>query len=92
MKPACIYKNTEYLINISLLFFGREDEFMATFLKYLVYILVIMFLFVVIKGWYSGSINEDSTIKEVVIQVDSDGRKMAEDVAKTVDSEMSKAR
>ncbi len=65
---------------------------MATFLKYLVYILVIMFLFVVIKGWYSGSINEDSTIKEVVIQVDSDGRKMAEDVAKTVDSEMSKVK
>ena len=65
---------------------------MATFFKYLVYILVIIFLFVVIKGWYGGSINENSTVKEVVVQVDADGKQMADDIAKMVDSKMNKAR
>lgn len=65
---------------------------MATFLKYLVYILVILFLYIVIKGWYGGSINENSTIKEVVVQVGDDSKEIAKDVSKTVEEEMNKAK
>lgn len=54
---------------------------MAKFLKYLIYIFVIIALYIVGKGIYDGDITSSTTIGEVATQVDDGTKNMAIDAA-----------
>ena len=57
---------------------------MATFLKYLIYIFILAALYIVGKGIYDGSITSDTTVGEVVSQVDKGTGTMAKNAAGTI--------
>ncbi len=57
---------------------------MATFLRYVVYVLIILAVYFVGKGVYDGSITSDSTVGEVASQVNADTKTMAKDAARAV--------
>ncbi len=52
---------------------------MGTFLKYLVYLLIIIALFFIGKGIYDGSINSQTTVGDVATQVSNDTKGLAQD-------------
>ena len=52
---------------------------MGTFFKYVFYIILILVIYLVGKGVYEGSINENTTVGSVMEQVDADGRQMVRD-------------
>ena len=52
---------------------------MGTFLKYLVYLLIIIALFFIGKGTYDGSINSQTTVGDVATQLSNDTKGLAQD-------------
>ena len=52
---------------------------MGTFLKSLVYLLIIIALFFIGKGIYDGSINSQTTVGDVATQVSNDTKGLAQD-------------
>ena len=50
---------------------------MGTFLKYILYILLIIVLYAVVKGFYDGKINSSTSLGSVVDQVDQEARDVA---------------
>ena len=59
-------------------------KIMGTFLKYVLYIILALVIYLVGKGIYEGSINENTTVGGVVEQVDAGGRQMVQDGADVV--------
>jgi hypothetical protein len=58
---------------------------MGTFLKYLVYALIILAIYIVVRGWYDGDITQNTTVGEVMSQVDNGTKEMAHDAMAQVD-------
>lgn len=62
---------------------------MGTVIKYIVYILIIIAVYIIGKGLYTGSITSSTTVGSVVTQVDDGTKNIAEDavnvIEKTVD-------
>lgn len=54
---------------------------MAKFLKYLIYIFVIIALYIIGKGVYDGEITTSTTLGEVANQVDKGTQTLARDAA-----------
>ncbi len=54
---------------------------MAKFLKYLIYIFVIIALYIVGKGIYDGDITSSTTLGEMATQVDDGAKTLARDAA-----------
>ncbi len=54
---------------------------MGTFLKYIFYIILIVVVYLVGRGIYEGSINEQTTVGSVVEQVGEGSRQLATDGA-----------
>ena len=52
---------------------------MGTLLKYVIYAILIVVLYLVGKGIYDGAINEQTTVGEVVDQVGEGSKQMAKD-------------
>lgn len=52
---------------------------MGTFFKYVFYVILLLVVYLVGKGIYEGSINENTTVGGVVEQVDAGGRQMVQD-------------
>ena len=52
---------------------------MGTFLKYLIYLLIIIALFFIGKGIYEGTIDSQTTVGEVAKQVSNDTKDLAQD-------------
>ena len=50
---------------------------MGTFLKYIFYIILIVVIYLVGRGIYEGSINEQTTVGSVVEQVGEGGKQLA---------------
>ncbi len=50
---------------------------MGTFLKYMLYVLLIIVLYAVVKGFYDGKINSSTTLGNVVEQVDQETKNIA---------------
>ncbi|MBE6443100.1 MAG: hypothetical protein E7020_00325 [Alphaproteobacteria bacterium] len=59
---------------------------MGTFFKYLIYLLVIIVLYLVIKGCYDGSINSQTTVGNVASQVSQGTQEMATNAANVVEN------
>ncbi len=59
---------------------------MGTFLKYVFYILLIFVVYLVGKGIYEGSINEQTTVGAVVDQVGEESKQLAKDGVNAVDN------
>lgn len=59
---------------------------MGTFLKYLFYLILIVVIYLVGKGIYEGSIDEKTTVGQVVDQVDSGARQIAKDTGDAVEN------
>lgn len=59
---------------------------MGTFFKYLIYLLIIIVLYLVIKGCYDGSINSQTTVGNVASQVTQGTQEMAVDAANAVEN------
>lgn len=57
---------------------------MGTFLKYLVYVLILIALYVVIKGLYDGNINSSTTIGNAAVQVGEGTKEIAADTVNAV--------
>ncbi len=57
---------------------------MGTFLKYIFYIILIVVIYLVGRGIYEGSINEQTTVGSVVEQVGEGSRQLATDGADAV--------
>lgn len=57
---------------------------MGTVIKYIVYVLIIIALYIVGRGLYTGSINGSTTVGDVVTQIDSGTREIARDTANAV--------
>ncbi|MBQ9732191.1 MAG: hypothetical protein IJV97_03795 [Alphaproteobacteria bacterium] len=57
---------------------------MGTFFKYVFYVILLLVVYLVGKGIYEGSINENTTVGGVVEQVDAGGRQMVQDGADVV--------
>lgn len=58
---------------------------MGTFLKYLFYLVLIVVVYLVGKGIYEGSINEQTTVGQVVDQVDSGAQNMVKQTGNAVE-------
>lgn len=52
---------------------------MGTFLKYLFYIVLIVVVYLVAKGIYTGDINEKTTVGQVVSDVESGSKQMVKE-------------
>ncbi|MBE6452536.1 MAG: hypothetical protein E7012_03490 [Alphaproteobacteria bacterium] len=59
---------------------------MGTFFKYVFYIALIVVVYLVGKGIYEGSINEDTTVGSVMNQVGEGSEQMAKDGVNAVNS------
>ena len=57
---------------------------MGTVIKYIIYVLIIIALYIVGKGLYTGSITNSTTVGDVAVQIDNGTRKIAKDTAKAV--------
>lgn len=57
---------------------------MGTVIKYIIYVLIIIALYIVGKGLYTGSITGSTTVGDVVTQIDSGTREIAKDTANAV--------
>ena len=58
---------------------------MGTFFKYLIYLLVIIALYIVVKGCYDGTINSQTSVGDVASQVTQGTKNIAEDAANAID-------
>lgn len=58
---------------------------MGTFLKYLFYLILIVVIYLVGRGIYEGNINEQTSVGQVVDQVDSGVKNMATEAGNSVD-------
>ncbi len=65
---------------------------MGTFLKYVIYVLVIIALYIIAKGVYDGNITSSTTLGEVATQVDDGTRNMAKDAANDVNKAINDVR
>ncbi len=65
---------------------------MGTFLKYLFYLLLLVVIFLVAKGIYDGNIDRETTVGEVVSQVEDGTQEMAKDAGNAVDKAVDKYR
>lgn len=63
---------------------------MGTFLKYVIYAILIVVLYLVGKGIYDGAINEQTTVGEVVDQVGEGSKQMAKDGVDAIDNAVNK--
>lgn len=59
---------------------------MGTFLKYLFYLILIIVIYLVGKGIYEGNIDKETTVGQVVNQVESGTRQMAKDTSDAVEN------
>ena len=59
---------------------------MGTLLKYIFYIILIVVIYLVGRGIYEGSINEDTTVGSVVDQVGEGSKQLAKDGANAVEN------
>lgn len=57
---------------------------MGTVIKYIIYVLIIIALYIVGKGLYTGSITNSTTIGDVAVQIDNGTREIARDTANAV--------
>ncbi|MBR2033518.1 MAG: hypothetical protein IKA03_02470 [Alphaproteobacteria bacterium] len=64
---------------------------MGTLLKYVIYAILIVVLYLVGKGIYDGAINEQTTVGEVVDQVGEGSKQMAKDSVDAIDNAVNKA-
>ncbi len=67
-------------------------KIMGTFLKYLAYLLVIVVLYIIIRGFFDGSINSSTTVGGVAEQVNDGTRAMVSDAADAVSEAVDDAR
>lgn len=58
---------------------------MGTFLKYLFYLILIVVIYLVGRGIYEGNINEQTSVGQVVDQVDAGVKNMAAEAGNSVD-------
>lgn len=58
---------------------------MGTFLKYLIYVVLLVVLYVVIKGFYDGNINSSTTLGNVANQVEMETQEIATETSKAVE-------
>ena len=65
---------------------------MGTFLKYLVYLLIIIALYIFGKGFYDGSINSSTTVGSVAAQVDEGTKNIARETADAVSHAVDEAK
>lgn len=65
---------------------------MGTFLKYVFYILLIIALYIIGKGFYDGSINSTTPVGTVATQVDEGTKTIARDAADAVSNAVDDAR
>ena len=63
---------------------------MGTFLKYVIYAILIIVLYLVGKGVYDGAINEQTTVGDVVEQVSEGSKQMAKDSVEAIDNAVNK--
>ena len=63
---------------------------MGTLLKYVIYAILIIVLYLVGKGIYDGAINEQTTVGEVVDQVGEGSKQMAKDSVEAIDNVVNK--
>ncbi len=59
---------------------------MGTLLKYIFYIILIVVIYLVGRGIYEGSINENTTVGAVVDQVGEGSKQLAKDGANAVEN------
>ena len=59
-----------------------------SFLKYLIYIVLAIVLYIVAKGFYDGSITGSTTVDEVGAKINSETRNMAETATDAVEKSM----
>ena len=57
---------------------------MGTFLKYVFYVLLIIVLYTVVKGFYDGKINSSTTLGSVVEQIDQETKDVANETLKVI--------
>lgn len=57
---------------------------MGTVIKYIIYVLIIIALYIVGKGLYTGSITGSTTVGDVAVQIDNGTREIARDTANAV--------
>ncbi len=62
-----------------------EEKNMGTILKYVFYLILIVVIFLVGRGIYEGSIDSDTTVGEVVEQVDAGAKNMVKSGSETVE-------
>lgn len=58
---------------------------MGTFLKYLIYVVLLVVLYVVIKGFYDGKINSSTTLGNVANQVEMETQEIATETSKAIE-------
>ena len=63
---------------------------MGTFLRYVIYIILIIVLYLVGKGIYEGAINEQTTVGEVVNQIGEGSKQMAKESVEAIDNAVNK--
>lgn len=59
---------------------------MGTFLKYLFYLVLIIVIYLVGRGIYEGNIDKQTTVSEVVDQVESGSKQMMQDTGDAVEN------
>ena len=59
---------------------------MGTFLKYLFYLVLIIVIYLVGRGIYKGNIDKQTTVGEVVDQVESGSKQMMQDTGDAVEN------
>lgn len=57
---------------------------MGTFIRYIIYFLIIIALYIVGKGLYTGSITSSTTVGSVATQIDDGARNMAKNAVEVV--------
>lgn len=57
---------------------------MGTFIKYLIYIVILVAAFFIIKGMWDGDINSESTMKDVGSQVSTGVKETARDATDAI--------
>lgn len=57
---------------------------MGTFIKYVIYLLILIAIYIVGKGLYTGNITSTTTVGDVVTQIDDGTSEIAKDTANAV--------
>lgn len=64
----------------------NKGERNGTFLKYLFYLVLIIVIYLVGRGIYEGNIDKQTTVGEVVDQVESGSKQMMQDTGDAVEN------